>query len=745
MTARLPFILKTWLMVFAISFGQLAVAADLCSNIFDAKSAEKIVAARGAKLPERGTITNELAKFAEENNLPARWIEVGPPEQRIKRLFVALDFTDPALLQRYLDRFNLDNPLSDNVAGTLALEFGKENLHREHYVTGVLRTGNKQSDQIYRWGAKELTRERWWDMFLDDRVTQEDKAIGIYGFSHLIELNKKEKANVEYYLQHSDVNKPNNIAAKCKSDNCVAWTSSIELGVTKEGATPEERRHLFTELGIARSSAHFEIGRRLIHAANDRHTAIITFVKGEKGLETFVRDIENNLVPQPKIPYANILKGVKFKSPATQAISVIPDGAKVFIPIAAGASPDAVNALIERAPLLKNGYDLHVLVNGISATAFKTGVETTDGKFRVQALFLGSNLRNLYSEGKVDVIPGNLSDFTRLMRDPENTHFHYDAIVVRVSKPDEYGRYSLGPNNDMIKTIIRNRPGIKIIAEVNENVPFTKGDNFLMEEQITSKFESKAALAGPPAVPPSDVDTAIGRNIGQLVDSNATLQIGIGNVFSGVADGLAQAGKRNLTISTEMFGDAMKDIMDRGIATKAETGFAYGSPELYQWLHKNELVEFVETEHVNSPGRVANTPRFHAVNTALQVNLFGEVNATMGPTGRISSPGGQVEFMSGASRSPGGKAIIAIRSTAKNESLSTIVLDLYTGPVTTPHENVTHVVTEYGIAKLAGKNEGQRAVALISIAHPKFRQQLKEQALTRKLITAQQAEQIVMK
>ncbi len=744
MSVRMSLIIKSWLLVLAISIGQTGFAADLCSNIFTNKTAAKIIAERGTKLPKRGSITKELAKFAAENNLPSKWIELGPPEQRIKRLFVALDFTDPVLLQKYLDRFNLENPLNKDVEGTLALEFGKENLHREHYVTGVLRTGNKIDDQIYRWGAKELPRNDWWNYFLDGRVLQEDKDVGIYGFSHLIELNAQEKQNVKYYLEHSDVNNPNNIVGPCKSSNCVAWTAGIELGVTKEGATNAERRNLFSELGVARSMAHFEIGRRLIHAANDRHTAVITFVSGTKGLDTFIRDIENNLVPEPKIPYASILNDVTFKSPAEDAIKVIPDGAKIFMPIAAGASPDAVNALVQNAPHLKNGYDLHVLVNGISARTFRKGVETTDGKFRVQALFLGGNLRELYSEGKIDVIPGNLSDFTRLMRDPENTHFHYDAIIVRVSKPDAQGRYSLGPNNDMIKTIIRNRPGIKIIAEVNGNIPFTKGKNFLTEKQITSKFESNTALAGPPVVPANYVDSRIGRNIGKLVDSNSTLQIGIGNVFSGVADGLAQAGKSNIAISTEMFGDTMKEMIERGISTKAETGFAYGSNELYQWLHHNDKVEFVETEKVNSPGRVARIPKFHAVNTALQVNLFGEVNATMGPNGRISSPGGQVEFMSGASRSKGGKAIIAIRSTAKDETMSTIVLDLYRGPITTPHENVTHVVTEYGIAKLAGMNESQRAMALIAVAHPNFRQQLKDEAVARRIISAEQAAKIVM-
>jgi acyl-CoA hydrolase len=311
-----------------------------------------------------------------------------------------------------------------------------------------------------------------------------------------------------------------------------------------------------------------------------------------------------------------------------------------------------------------------------------------------------------------------------MVADPAQVAFHYDAIVVRVSPPDENGFHSLGPNNDMIMSILRLRPDIKIIAEINKNVPYTNGENKIHKDKFTSSFESNTELAGPAVVPPSEVDAKIGANIGKLISSGATLQIGIGNVFSGVADGLQANGVKDLKISTEMFGDAMMDIMDRGIATKAETGFAYGSKKLYNWLNHNWHVEFKETEVVNSPGRVAETPAFHAVNTALQVNLFGETNATMGPQGRISSPGGQVEFMTGAARSEGGKAIIAIRSTAKEGALSTIVLDLYRGPITTPHESVTHVVTEYGVAELRGKSEPERALALINVAHPKFRQQL---------------------
>jgi acyl-CoA hydrolase len=710
-----------------------------CSAFF-----EGAAEAHAAMLPERTGITRELAKFAAENKLPFRWLEVGPPERRIKRLFVGIDATNSALVDAYLKRFNLDQPLDNGVAGTLALEFQQERPD-QYYVTGVLRPGASQTDYIYRWGRPDMPRDVWWQQWVQGGKLPADQEAGILAYGHLIELNKEEQANVKYYLQHSDVNKPNDNVCKPKSDNCVAWTANIELGTSRPGANSDQRKHLFNELGVARAMAHFEIGRRLIHAASDRHTAIVTFYEGPHGLESFNTKLESVLPPHPKMSYASILRNVKISSPAENAVQAIPDGAKIFIPIAAGASPDAITALVERAALMKKGFDLHVLVNGISSNDLRKGVETTDGKFRLNALFLGGNMRELYNEGKVAYIPGNLSDFTRMMRDPQNEQFHYDAIVVRVSKPTAEGRYSLGPNNDMIMTILKNRPGIKIIAEVNENVPFTTGENFIMENQITAKFESKSELAGPAVVPPSETDTLIGRNIGQLIDSGAYLQIGIGNVFSGVPEGLQEFKRKNIKISTEMFGDPMMDMINRGIVTKAETGFAYGSSSLYRWLDHNEKVVFKETEYVNSPGRVARLKKFHAVNTAIQVNLFGEVNATMGPAGRISSPGGQVEFMSGAARSEGGKAIIALRSTAKGDSVSTIVLDLYPGQLTTPAESVTHVVTEYGIAKLQGKTESERAMALISIAHPKFRQSLIEQAIAKRMITSSQALEIAKK
>lgn len=697
------------------------------SSSYAQVTCQQILDAKQDTLPDRKAVLQTLAKFAADHQLPFRWHEFGPLDRKIKRLIVAIDIKNETLMDAYRKRFNLDTPINpaDPQSGTLVIEQTWEDpKNPEHYIYTYIRSGALERNDVYRWGRKDGS---WTGAFTSLKQKVQNKK-GMIGLAHLIELNQQELENVRIFLDNPQLRGP------CKSTNCVAWLTGTELGTTALDKTDEERKYLFNELGVSRTIAPFEISRRLTHASNERHSAMIAFVDGETGLQSFQNEFDQVLFPAPKIPYASILKNYTTVNPASLAMESIQDGEKIFLPIAAGASPEAVEALILRSQQLANGIDLHVLVNGVSAQTFKKGVETTDGKFRVHALFLGGNMRELYKENKVSVIPGNLSDFTRIMRQPEKSEFHYDSIIVRVSPANAEGFHSLGPNHDMVMTILRDRPGIQIIAEVNPNVPFTTGDNQIHKSKIKASFPSTTELAGPATVPPNEIDAKIGEHIGSLIDSGATLQIGIGNIFSGVPDGLKKSGVQNIKISTEMFGDPMMEMIKNGTALEAETGFAFGSGNLYRWLDKNDQVKFVSTEYVNSPGRVALTPKFHAVNTALQVDLYGQVNATMGPEGRISSPGGQVEFMSGASRSEGGKAIIAIRSTAKNGTLSSITLDLYKGPITTPHENVTHVITEYGIADLRGKNEQERAQALIGIAHPEWRKTLEEQAIASGLL-----------
>ena len=703
-------------------------AADPCIELVEKLMARK--AEHG--FSESAHLLGKLKAFAEENNLASQVLEVGPPERRVSRLFIAIDMNDKTMMDKYLKSFNLENDANP----VLALEFGYEVPNQ--YVSGVLRTSPNPTEPIFRWGKKDLPRDQWaqeWMIKGGFNRYPERLENPVWGYAHVIELDKSEAANVKHFLANPLERGP------CKSDNCVAWTASIELGVTKKEATTEERRYLFNELGVSRSSAHYEIGRRLMHATDQRHSGVVVFVNGDKGLDAFKTNLRNFLPPEPQIPYSNIIKGLGHdpKGELMNAVGKLPDGSKIFFPIAAGASPEAMSALIQRAGGLEKGFDISILVNGINESTLRQAAEMPGGKIRFNSLFVGSNMRKLHSEGKIKYIPGYLSDFPRYMRDPKMTDFKYDAIVVRVSPADENGFHSFGPNYDMIHTILESHPNIKIIAEVNPNVPFTTGANKIHASKLTALFKSTAKLAGPPVVPFTNVEKEIGKNIGSLVENDATIQVGIGNVFGGLADGLSEAGRTNLKISTEMFGDGLKDIMERGIAVKAETGFAYGSEDLYKWLDKNELVHFVSTEKVNDPALIQNTSKFHAINTALQVDLKGAVNAEMGPEGRLSSPGGQVEFMSAASRSIEGKSIIAIRSTAKNGSFSTIGLDLYKGNVTTPAESVHYVVTEYGIAFLKGQSEAQKAINLINVAHPKFRLMLKEKAINEKLLTPEEA------
>ncbi len=725
--------LNTFFLFFALLLSFSVSAADPCADLVKALIAKKDLPGMG----QTGELVQRLMKFADANKLPYQIIEVGPPARRVQKFFVGLDMTDEKMVAKYLKEFNLE----DTKKPTLALEFGFE--VKDQYVSGVLRTSPDPKAQIYRWGRLDLKRDDWareWMIKGGANRYPEREHNPIWGYSHLIQLNPDEATNVKHFLKNPEERGP------CKSDNCVAWTASIELGKTKTGATDEERKYLFNELGVSRSSAHYEIGRRLMHAASERHSGVVVFYNGAQGLETFNKQLAKFLPPEPQIPYTNIIKGLGHdpKGELMTAVGKIPDGGKVFFPIAAGASPEAMSALIQAAPGLKKGFEVTMLVNGINESTLRNGAELAGGKIKFKSLFVGSNMRKLHGEGYVKYVPGYLSDFPRFMRDPKMPEFKYDAIVVRVSPADAKGNHSFGPNHDMIHAILEGNPNVKIIAEVNENVPFTTGDNFIHKSKVAAFFKSKAELAGPPVVPYTAVEKRIGEALGILIDDGSTLQIGIGNIFGGLPDGLAAAKKKNLKISTEMFGDSLKQIMEKGIAKKAETGFAYGSGDLYKWLNKNKAVKFISTEEVNSPANIQNTEKFHAVNTALQVRLSGDVNAEFGPEGRISSPGGQVEFMSGAARSNGGKSVIAIRSTAKNGEMSTIVMDLYNGHVTTPAESVQYVVTEYGIAVLRGKTTSERAIQLINVAHPKFREQLRDQAIEKNIISPADANEILL-
>ncbi len=686
--------------------------------------------------PTTAATVDRLKEFARVHNLPTKIVEVGPPERRVKRLIVGLNFHDWNLMQEYMKWFNLESAGRPDLGGILPLEYATEmdRANGKNYVGTNVRPRPSMSAPIWMFGREDVPWQQWWDVSVKHPKAVE-ADLPIMGFSHLIGTTPEQQKNIWEFLYNPDKR------AVCKSTNCVAWQSQIEFGHTDFNIPEVERQFLATRLGFSRTMEHSEMTRRMFHYANQEHGAMIAFLNGQKGIDAFNSDLASHLPPPPKKSAREAVKGITFSrnTELDEAISKIPDmpgGTKVFLPIGPGASPEGMEALAELAAKSNGGIDVHVFVNGVSERVFQEGLDKGKDKLRIHALFLGGNLRKLHSEGRVHHIPGYLGDFAHYMRDPNEKDFQYDAIIVRVSPPDANGHYSLGPNSDLVKTVLETRPNIKIIAEINPNVPFTTGDNFLTKDQIAGSFHSTTQLGGPAALPLTKVEQNIGENLAGLIENGATLQVGIGNVFGGLPEALKNAGRRGLNISTEMMGDDLKKIVENGTAQKAETTFGYGSTEFYKWLDHNPDVVFKPTEVINDPARVSSIPNFHAVNTALQVDLHGQVNATMGPQGRISSPGGQVEFMSGASRSTGGKSIIALRSTAKQGELSTIDVDLYAGPITTPREYISHVVTEYGVAKLSGKSDRDRAVALINVAHPKFRKSLANKAVEKGIITA---------
>ena len=672
-------------------------------------------------------------KFAEKFNLRAEVLAFGPPELDYKRLVVAFDYSDPAQLKEYFETYNLTTAHGE-IAGHLVIEFEKDGGTNGGYTSGILRTSPNPTELIWRWGAQQNQQPQTWHEWLNYFESMHAIRPGnILGFSHVLPLSKDRLENVQKYLKSPALRAP------CKSSNCVAWLSSIELGLTDMAVSEEERQFLSHYLGFARSSAHFEIGRRLIHASNQNHSVLFVLAKGPSAIKKFWDNPGLQIPPDPQIPYQQIIRGSTenlSNLEAKVAVQAIPDGAKIFFPIAAGASPEAFSALAERASTLDRGFEINVLVNGISASSYEKAHQKLGPKLKLNALFLGGNLRNLNRQGAVNVMPGNLSDFTRWMIQGE-PDFQFDVIVVRVAPPKD-GRYSLGPNNDQILTIIKNRPNIIVVAEVNANIPVTFGENYLTEKQIHQKFTSTTQLSSPAFVPMTQVELQIAANLATLVASDSYVQIGIGNLFDGLADALKAKNTTGIKIHTEMFSDAAMNMIKNGVAESGEAGFGFGSVALYKWLDQNKSVKFLSTEYINDPGFIQTLPQFTAINTALQVSLTGEVNATNGPDGyQISSPGGQVEFMFGASRSPNGKAVIAVRSTAKNGTVSSLALDLYPGAVTTPREIVSDVVTEYGIAHLRGKSVRERTLAILRIAHPQFKKDLATKALARGLIHQQ--------
>jgi acyl-CoA hydrolase len=344
-------------------------------------------------------------------------------------------------------------------------------------------------------------------------------------------------------------------------------------------------------------------------------------------------------------------------------------------------------------------------------------------------------------EGRADFMPVFLSEIPRLIR---SGRVRVDVALIQVSPPDTHGYCSLGVSVDVVRAAVDSAE--LVLAEVNPRMPRTHGQSFVHVDRLAALVPVDAPLYERVAEPLDEVSLEIGRQVAALIPDGATLQLGIGKLPDAVLVALAE--RSDLGIHTEMFSDGVMALEQRGVITgrrktllpgKMVTSFLMGSRRLYEWAHEHPALEMRPSEFTNDPAVIARNDKMMAINSALAVDLTGQVAADSVGGRFFSGIGGQVDFVRGAARSEGGKPIIALPSTAMKGTVSRIQAALEAGAgVVTSRGDVHYVVTEYGVADLWGKNVRERATALISIAHPDFRVELLAAAKARHYVFPEQ-------
>lgn len=396
---------------------------------------------------------------------------------------------------------------------------------------------------------------------------------------------------------------------------------------------------------------------------------------------------------------------------------------RVYCGSGAGVPQELERAMVARASQLQD-------VEVVSVLTFAGGeyfAPEYASNFRHRALFIGDNSRAAVQGGRADYAPVFLSEVPRLFRDGT---LPLDVALIQVSPPDAHGFCSFGVEVGVTKPAAESA-GI-VIAEVNRQMPRVFGDSFIHLNQIDTIVETDYPLPNAPQGEPNAESFRIGQFVADLIPDGATLQIGIGSIPDAVLDNLND--KRDLGIHSELFSDGIIDLVERGVINnsrktlhrgKIVAGFLFGSACLYQFVDDNAMIELHPSDYVNDPIIIAQHQNMIAINSAIQVDLTGQVCADSIGTRLYSGIGGQVDFVRGASRSRGGKAIIALPATAKNDTQSRIVPQLRPGAgVVTSRGDVHYVVTEYGVVSLHGKSIRERVHDLVKIAHPKFREEL---------------------
>ena len=362
-------------------------------------------------------------------------------------------------------------------------------------------------------------------------------------------------------------------------------------------------------------------------------------------------------------------------------------------------------------------------------------------QFRHNAFFVGDNVREAVAEGRADYTPIYLSEIPGLFK---SGRFHIDVALIQVTPPDAHGFCSYGVSVDVVKSAAESAD--YVIAGVNPQMPWTWGDSFIHVDHIDALVENDVSLPEFRYPEPDEVTRKIGENVASLIEDGSTLQLGIGAVPASILPCLKD--KKDLGIHTEMLTDAILDLIETGVVTnarktlhrgKAVISFCVGTSRLYDFVGRNPFFEFHPSDYVNDPFIISQNDKMVAINAAFEVDLTGQVCSDSLGYLFYSGIGGQVDFIRGAARSRGGKPIIVLPSTTRDGTVSRIVSHLSEGAgVVTTRGDVHYVVTEYGIADLHGKSIRERALALIHIAHPKFREELLEQAKLRHYIFVDQ-------
>lgn len=410
---------------------------------------------------------------------------------------------------------------------------------------------------------------------------------------------------------------------------------------------------------------------------------------------------------------------------AEKAVEIISSGNRVYIHSVAAAPRLLIEAMTARANELRNVDIVHLHTEGAAPYSEPQYAES----FNVHAMFIGANVRKAIREGRADYIPVFLSEVPLLFR---RNVLPLDVALVQVSPPDEHGYCSLGISVDATAAAVQCAK--YVVAQVNKQMPRTHGDSQIHVSKFHYMVECDEPLPEVTPSEPDDVEIAIGKHVAALVENGATLQMGIGAIPNATLAALEN--HKQLGIHTEMFSDGVVHLVERGVITnelknkhrgKIVSGFVMGTKRLYDFINDNPAVAMLDITYVNDTRIIRSNPKVTAINSAIEVDITGQICADSIGSSMYSGVGGQMDFIRGASLCEDGKPIIALPSQT-SKGISRIVGTLKAGAgVVTTRAHVHYVVTEYGAVNLYGKNLRQRAELLISIAHPSHREQLEKE------------------